>query len=177
MNYTKYRGLFTPLVFTLAMSAVAPALAQKAALVRDIDRTGSAGAAMVCTANIPDPLPPNFPPGNPARCTLTPPVPVGKRFVTSYVSYIIQAGTFNTKIITAYLDNGNFTYLPVPAPIDDGSGNHNVYTMGSPMVMVFEALAAPVFVPVYVIAISPSPPSSVGITVQGHYECVTTGPC
>jgi hypothetical protein len=136
----------------LSTSAASP----KPALTRDVDRAGSAGAMLACSSS------------GSAACQFATPVPAGKRFVSSYISYnIIYSAGIVPILVTICTQNpcgsgGRFAFLPVAA-VTAG----NLFSTGTPITFVFEAGEAPFF------SVTPSPASSataIGVSILGHFE-------
>ncbi|UGQ44655.1 hypothetical protein [Massilia endophytica] len=112
-------------VVSLALAAVlcAPALAQKAALVRNIDRLGNSGSTVIaCDANASQ------------QCTWSIPgtSPGSVRFVTVFLSYKIRFNAATT--VTAvgfYCGPSGIDWLPTPQPNGpDDSGHREISWAG-----------------------------------------------
>jgi hypothetical protein len=130
----------------------------KPALIRDVDRAASAGAMLDCnsTADL--------------TCQFTTPVPAGKRFVSSYISYNIIFGASGIVPVVVVIcssiscggGGGRYALLPVAA-VTGG----NVFSTGTPITFVFEAGETPFF------RVGPNPAAianAITVSILGHFE-------
>jgi len=156
MRSTMPRQLCCAAALVCCLALPAAAAPPKPALVRDVDRPASANVDLACTAT------------GASGCTVAA-IPAGKRFVTSYVSYVVNfpsgsiaaAGLCSSAIV---LDctGARVAFLPVATPAPFAG---LLVATGTPITMVFESGEAPVFV-----VITSTLPSTLTMHMLGHYE-------
>ena len=156
MRRIKYVVLLICCGLPLSTSAASP----KPALTRDVDRAGSAGAMLrgACASA--------------AFCTVTTPIPAGKRFVSSYISYVLQYTVLGTPAIVQICSDSSCSsssrraFLPIGA-VTLGGGPLITSSTGTPITIVLEAGETPTLFSVFDTVLTPS---LIDFSILGHFE-------